>query len=472
MNFKKGISPYQEALIPKKAINFLPENHLAKVIYEVVEFLDLKPIIAKYSESGQYAYNPKMMIRLLFYHYSIGIYSSRKIAKSCIERLDTMYLADGLRPSHDRISDFRLDNLSELNDLFSEIVMLGNELGLIEIHDMNLSVDGTKLKANASSKLSKTQEDFEKLLEKTNDEMGQLLAKAQQIDNEEDAIEKNHKIPEKLQSKKARKKAIENAIKKLKLKKDLAKSKIEIEKKRNVTKAESNKINKLKLNSTDNDAKFMKQRNGLIKPSYNGQIMVDEKEQFIVSNDVTDNCNDQHELIHMIDKTIKELGYMPSSIKGDNGYFPELDSAVKLYPEIDFYIDDRNRRKEIINLEEIKKTYSEEKLINLLKLLSESGENEYKKRMFTVEPVFGNLKENTGIRTFLLRKLKKVKGEFNLMCIGHNMKKISMYMNKKGVPIAKAILKCKENKEIMVKIGNSGSNLLHSADNSICLYCC
>jgi transposase len=470
MNFKKGISRNQEVLLPKKASDLLPEKHLAKIIYDVVDLLDISPIISKYSELGQNAYHPKMMIRLLFYHYSIGICSSRKISNSCYERLDTKYLSDGLNPSHDRISDFRLENLDELKSLFIQIVMLGNELGLIKINNLNLSIDGSKIKANASSKLSKTQEDFNKLLEKTEKEISSLLDKAQEVDDEEDKLEKENKIPKKLQSSKSRKIAIEKAMKKLQQKKEIAEIHIEDKKNRKLTDFEFKQIQKFKINTTDNDAKFMKQRNGLIKPAYNCQIAVDEDEQFIITNDVSDNCNDQHELIHMIEKIIKEIGFKPISIKGDNGYFPELGIAMKLYPEINIFIDDKNRRKTEIDFKDLIKKYSKEELWNLFKLLSKDGENEYKKRMFTVEPVFGNLKENMNIKTFLLRSIWKVKGEFNLMCIGHNLKKISNFINKNDLVIAKAMQNFQKNKEIERKYDKNNTDIKHFIKNILELF--
>ena len=432
MSFKKGIPQNQEVLIPRKACDYLPENHLAKVIYTVVDKLELSNIYTKYSEIGQNAYNPKMMLRLLFYHYSIGTCSSRKISNSCYERLDTMYLSDGLTPSHDRISDFRKENLDEIKDLFVQIVIIGNELGLVKFNNINASIDGTKLKANASSKLSKTEDEFEKLHEKINKEISELLEKANKIDEEEDN-ESESEIIKKINSGESRKKAIDEAIKKIQQKKDLMKHNIIQIKNREPTEAELKRIEKQKINSTDNDAKFMKQRNGLIKPAYNGQIVVDEQEQFILANDVTTDCNDQHQLIFMIEETIKNINCNPKSLKGDNGFFPELEIATRLYPEINFFIDDRNRRKKDIDYRIILVKYSEEKLLNLLKLLSPEGEKEYKKRMHTVEPVFGNLKENTGIKTFLLRGISKVKGEFNLMCIGHNLKKITKFINKNNL---------------------------------------
>jgi len=457
MKFKQGISPNQEVLIPKKASDFLPEDHLAKIIYLIVDKLDIFPIINKYSKMGQNAYNPRMLIRLLFYHYSIGICSSRKISKSCYERLDTRYLSDGLQPSHDRISDFRKDNLEDLKDLFSQIVLIGFELGLINMTNINTSIDGSKLKANASGKLSKTEEQFAKLLEKTNEEISLLLKKAEEADIKESELLNKSKISKKLKSKISRKAAIEKAIQKVKQKKELLQHNLMEHRRKNVkppelSKTELNRINNQKINTTDNEANFMKQRNGLIKPAYNCQVSVDEKEQFILANNVTMDCNDQHQLILMIQKTIKNIGCMPKSVKGDNGYYPELDLAIRFFPEINLFIDDKNRRNKEIDINKLQKKYSKEELWNLFKLLSKEGEEEYKKRMFTVEPIFGNLKENSGIKTFLLRGIFDVKGEFNLMCIGHNLKKIVNFISKNNIPIALAMQKIQKKQQICENI--------------------
>lgn len=137
----------------------------------------------------------------------------------------------------------------------------------------------------------------------------------------------------------------------------------------------------------------------------------------------------------------------------DNGYFPQLDKAVEQFPNTDFYIDDKNRRKDYINFYELRKRYSTPKFNNLIKLVSPpDGAREYKKRMHTVEPPIGDFKFNLGYRYFVLRGLEKVKGVFNLMCIGHNLKKIFRFLTKKGIDIAKALKRVKENGSEMEKI--------------------
>lgn len=443
MKFKQGIDPNQEFLFAKKPEDFLPENHLARAVYQIVELLNLIKIEEKYSELGQNAYNPKTMVRILFNGYSIGIRSSRKISKACEERFDFVYLADGLKPSHDRISDFRKDNLEELKHLFQEIVLIGADLGLAKFGNIKTSIDGSKVRANASAKLSKDEEGLKKLLEKTKEEINKMFEEAEQIDNEEDEKygkeNRGDELPKKLQSKRSREKAIREAYEKLKKQKEVMKAEVRKEKNREPTETELKKIEKRKINVTDNDAKFMKERNGVIKPNYNVQLSVDEKEQFILANDVVDECNDQHQLIPMLNQTKENLGESPKQAKADNGYYPQLEEATKLFPEIDLYIDDKNRRKEDLDLKKIKEEYDEISYKNLKKLLSKKGNKEYKKRMHTVEPPFGNIKFNLGYQYFLLRGLNKVKGEFSLMCIAHNLKKIVSFLTKSGTDLAIAL---------------------------------
>lgn len=443
MKFKQGLAPNQEFLFPKKPSDFLPDDHLAKAIYEVVELLDLSKIEAKYHNLGQRAYNPRTMIKLLFHGYSIGVRSSRKLSKACDERFDFVFLSDGLKPSHDRINDFRKDNLDELKDAFQEIVLIGANLGLVQLRNIKSSIDGTKVRANASAKLSKDEEGLKKFLDKTRKEIDEMFNEAERIDAEEDEKygkeNRGDELPKHLRSRKSREKAIKKAIEELRRQKEKMKADIFDEKGREPTRRELKKIEAMKINITDSDAKFMKERSGVIKPNYNAQLSVDEENQFILANDVTDECNDQHQLIPMLEQTEKNTGKRPKQVKADNGYYPQLVKARELFQEIDLYVDDKNRRKEYINFYELKQKYNKEQYNNLLKIVSSEGEKEYKKRMHTVEPPIGNLKHNLGYRSFLLRGLQKVKGEFNLMSIGHNLKKICSFLKKSGTDLATAL---------------------------------
>jgi transposase len=435
LKFKKGLDRAQELLLPMRLEDYLKDGHLARLVCDICDRLDLSKIEAKYNTLGQHAYDPRMMVALLFYSYATGTRSSRKISKACEDRFDFVYISRGLKPSHDRISDFRKDNLEGVKELFKEIVLIGANLGLAKLGNIKVSIDGTKIRANASPKLSKDEDGLRKLLKKTESEIEKILDEAEEIDEIESEKygkdKRGDELPKKLQSKKSRKNAIEDALKKLKKQKEEMEKSIREEKGREPTKSERKKIEKKKINLTDPDANYMKEREGVIKPNYNCQISVDEEEQFIVANDVTTECNDQHQLIPMLINTKDNVG-TPDKTKADNGYFTQLKDAVRLFPETDIYIDDKNRRKEDLNMKKIEEEYDEIPYKNLTKLLSKEGNEEYKKRMHTVEPPFGNIKFNLGYRYFLLRGTDKVKGEFGLMCIAHDIKKIMNFLTRSG----------------------------------------
>ena len=153
-----------------------------------------------------------------------------------------------------------------------------------------------------------------------------------------------------------------------------------------------------------------------------------------------------------LQQTKENLGKNPKKVKADNGYHSQLTKAVSLFPEIDFYIDDKNRRKDEIDWKKIKENYDDVEYKNLKKLLTQKGKKEYTKRMHTVEPVIGNIKHNIGYRYFLLRGLKKAKGEFNLMCIAHNLKKIVSFIAKKRASLTVVLQDLSKN----VNTGNIG----------------
>ncbi|MFQ5455138.1 MAG: transposase [Nitrospirota bacterium] len=120
----------------------------------------------KYSEIGRNPFNTRIIVGILFYGYAIEIRSSRKLARSCIERLDFMYISARLMPSHKIISEFRRENIEEIKEIFQEIIMIGIRLGLVKIGNIKVSIDGSNIRANVSSKLSKDEEGLKKLFGK------------------------------------------------------------------------------------------------------------------------------------------------------------------------------------------------------------------------------------------------------------------------------------------------------------------
>jgi transposase len=492
IKFKTGELRRQEILFPNTIENYLPDGHLAKFVLTIVESLNLEKIIKKYSQIGQRAIDPVLLIAILFYGYSIGIRSSRKLAKACEDRLDFMYLAAGLRPSHKTISEFRRENLEQVKEIFQEIILIGLKLGLVTIGNIKVSIDGTKVRANASGKLSKDEEGLKKLLDDVEEKVAVIMNEAECIDNKEDldnGAARGDELPKELEKLEKKKEKIKGAIEELQEEKKRLREDI-IEQKGKITKKEEKKIEKKKINLTDSDAAYMKEREGCIKTNYNAQASVDENNQFILAGDVTDECNDKKQLIPMVTQTEENVGSKIDEGKADSGYHSAQNLKDAAEMGIDVYIDDPNRQRvgnENHKYDKVNFTYdpqtdsytcpegkklelkcqkgdkskyeckdcplcpakasctkSTRRIIerdknehfvekNREKILSEAGKKKYQKRMHTVEPVFGNLKFNLGFRQFLLRGLKKVKGEFNLMCIAHNIRKIATYVKKNEI---------------------------------------
>ena len=217
--FKSGESRDQMLLFPETISDYIPEAHLARLVISIVSTLNIDIIISKFSNIGQRAYSPRMLLLILFYGYSIGIRSSRKLSKACEERVDFMFLTGKLYPSYKIISEFRRENLSEISNLFQEIVLIGIKLGLAKIGNIKLSIDGTKIRANASGKLTKDEQGLKKLLSDAKEKVAVIMKEAEEIDQKEDLELGNNRgdeLPKELQQLEIRKKKIEKALQELK----------------------------------------------------------------------------------------------------------------------------------------------------------------------------------------------------------------------------------------------------------------
>ena len=489
-------------MFPRSIEEYIEKDHLARVVLAIVEMLNLDKIINKFSELGQNAYNPVMLVSILFYGYAIGIRSSRKLSRACEERLDFIYLSANLRPSYKTISEFRRSNLAELREIFKDVVVIGVNLGLVKIGNIKISLDGSKMRANASSRKSKDEDGLRHLLEQVDGQIRGILEEAEQIDQQEDREYgdlRGDELPEELRDLARQRAKLAEAIEELKRKKERMEEKI-LEDKGSITKKEQGQIEKQKINLTDGDARYMKERNGCIRSNYNSQLCVDEEEQFIVANDVTQNANDKGQLVGMVEQCQENLGCPIDELKADSGYH-SIDNLEELSQrQIDGYIDDPNKGKlgnEEHKFDKANFSYDQERDVyictdekelifkkeglkggrrvrvyqcsdcpgcqdkqqctsssyrrierlegedlveaNRARILSEEGKKRYKKRMYTVEPVFGHLKFNLGYRHFLLRGIGRVKGEFNLMCIGYNLKKIARLILNKGISVLKGL---------------------------------
>jgi len=250
MAFKTGVLRNHPTLFPEMIEDYIPDNHLAKTVIIIVETLSLQKITGKYSELGRYAISPKILVAILFYGYARGIRSSRKLSQACVERLDFMYITAKLRPSYKTISEFRRTNLKELKELFKEIILIGIKIGLAKIGNIKVSIDGSKIRANASGKLSKDEEGLNKLLEEVKEQVAKIMKEAEDVDKKEDKEYGNNRgdeLPEGLDSLQGRKTKIEEALKELQEEKKQLRENI-LKGKEKLTKKEEEEIERKKIN--------------------------------------------------------------------------------------------------------------------------------------------------------------------------------------------------------------------------------
>lgn len=485
----KEYNQNQSMLLPPNIIDWVPKDHICFIISDVVDKLNIDCVEKTYSDQGASAYNPRMLIKLIFYSYAKGIRSSRKIEDLTYENIVYRYLSANQCPDHGTINLFRKNHLKDLENLFAQVVVLCDGLGIINPRD--ISIDGSVFKANACKKSTYDSKAISKLKKK----IKEILQEAEKIDKEEDEKYGNkrgyNQMPEKLKDPKTRQKEIERLQRKLEqLNKAGHKIKEKQEKAR--TKEEKELTRNKTYNITDPDANLIKMKKGkAYQPAYNGQIATSN--QIILAYDVTGDGVDTNLLHPMIDKTEKNTRKKVEKAKADSSYFSKNNIEKIDEREIDAYIPDQmkaieERQK---NNNEIPKydrgnfRYDQEKdeficpenkslpfreidrkykkyicsdcnscpsktqcakgknrqiIIDWQfekrkqemrkKLNSEKGKNKYLERISDIEPVFGNIIYNQGASYFLCRGKSMVKIEFGLSCLAHNLVKVSNWINK------------------------------------------
>lgn len=464
----------QGLLLPNYVEDWIPEDHLARVVDMVVDQLDLSALKAVYDEEGRPAYHPRMMLKILFYPYATGLRSSRKIQRRLETDIAYIWLSGHQTPDFRTISEFRRKNYRILHELFTQIVVLCYEMGIVKLG--HISLDGVRLKANASKKKTGELNELEEAIKHAKDKIAQIFNQAEAIDQEEERpLEKEQKdIPKELQDKQKFLKKLEEA------------------------KTTLQRLNIDKVNLTDPEATFQKTEYGL-RPGYNGQCAIDETKQVIVAQDVVTKPDDTDQLKPMVEQVKDNLNTKPKELSADGGFYSGENLEYLEKEQIDGYIPDTsNKTKEPTNssqsnhpfskqnfqyqkeddaytcpegknlkylrtkLRKDKKYkrkrvfiyegaecpscpsqskclgkgnasgirhierdgYEEYRARMKLKMQTEEGKKVYLKRNYTAEPPFGHIKHNLGYRNFLLRGLRGAKAEFALMCIGYNLIKI------------------------------------------------
>ncbi len=450
----KPYSPDQPYLLPPSPREWLPEDHLSYFISDVVDTLDLSPILDVYiggDGRGQPPYHPVMMVKLLLYAYCVGKPSSRKIERATFEEVPFRVLAAEAHPDHDTIADFRKRHLKSLAGLFLQVLQICREAGLVKLG--HVSLDGTKVKANASKHKAMSYDRMEKAEAELVEQIDALLKEAEEVDAEEDAKygkgKRGDELPKELARRESRLKKIREAKAALeqqareKAEKKGAEAKAKIDEHERKEKETGKKTRGRKPTVPDSDAakpEPKSQRNFTDPESrimidgaskgfeqcYNAQAVVDEQSQIIVASDVTQQTNDKQQLIPMMKQAEKNTRTKPDILSADAGYFSEDNLTDEQLKGVDLYVPS-NRQKHgndpaSPELPNVVDDTIKEKMRN--KLQTDAGKKIYARRKAIVEPVFGQIKEARGFRRFSFRGLENVAAEWDLVCLTHNLLKL------------------------------------------------
>lgn len=480
-------NPNQPFLLPPSLQEWLPEGHPVYLMLDILEELDVSAIEETYRQKdprGTRPYAPKMMVGLLLYGYSVGIRSSRKLEKATYEDIPFRVLTAGNHPDHTRISEFRRKHLEELEDLFVQVFQICQRMGLVELG--NVALDGTKVQASASKHKAMSYERMLQEEERLREEIEEMLEEAEATDREEDErfgrenrgdelpdeLERRRDRLDKIQQAKAdlEKEAKQGRAEEVQAKADRASERAETheskrERARSETLAETwdkeaeqlrkeadaqagaeagdpetpegmpkhrpraetdgTPKPKAQRNFTDPDSRIM-EKGGEFLQGYNCQILVDEANQIIVAQGVTNQSPDNGNFGPMVEKGTENAEASPEAVLADSGYWSEEapDEAEACGTEA--YIatgrQPHGKKTPTRSGTPPEEATAHEQMSH--KLRTREGLDRYALRKSIVEPVNGHIKEIGGFRRFSLRGYEKVRREWALVCTGHNLKKL------------------------------------------------
>lgn len=424
-------------LLPPSVHDFVPAGHPAHLVRELVRTeLDLAAIVADYDEArGQPPYHPAMMVALLLYAYTQGLYASRRIARACEERLDVMAVTGMQRPDFRTISDFRKRHLEALAGLFVQVLGLCRAAGLVKLG--HVALDGTKLAANASKHKAMSYGRMARAEAELAAEVAAWLARAEREDAADDAEHgadrRGDELPDWVADKQARLERIR-----------AAKAALEAEAKAempppNAEPGPSSGMSdhgrprrapdggppeRAQRNFTDPDSRVLKTRDGFVQ-GYNGQLAVDTTHQIIVAQRLTTNGSDHHGLVPLLDAAAAALGRKPRELSADAGFCRETNLEVLATSGIRGYLAPGRGSHRSADPSGRRQIKPGSRMAAMAAKLRRAGRrSRYRLRKQTVEPVIGQIKHARGFRQFLLRGFLKVAAEWALVCTAHNLTKL------------------------------------------------
>lgn len=427
----------------------LPPEHLAHFVVKIVKRLDLSCIYNQYGARGGEPYDPPILLGLLFYGYATGVFSSRQIEKKTYSSIPFFYISGGLHPDHDTINTFRKDFLVEIKQLFVQVLLIAQAAEVLELS--HVSLDGTKIHADASKSKAVSYKRLLELEAQLQAEVEELFILGQQAEQTE--LPDGLNLVTEIAFRRARLFNLSQAKAVLKLRAEaryqaeLAEYEAKIRERAEKEKETGRKLggrkpkppvsgvrDKDQYNFTDPESPIMKNSNNSgFDQHYNAQVAVTHGSMLIVANRLSDHPNDKQEAMPTLDAIPPEIG-KPEAGAMDNGYFSATNIAACETRGIEPYIatgrEPHHRSWQDYFKEQAtppsEQATPKEKMA--YKLQTEIGQAIYGLRKCTVEPVIGIIKEVLGFRQFSLRGLLKAAGEWNLVCIAFNLKRLHALM--------------------------------------------
>jgi transposase len=432
----------QRWLLPPSVHELVPAGHVAHFVRDTVrESLDLSAIFAGYSEERGYPpYHPAMMVALLLYGYSRGVYSSRKLAQACEERVDFMAVCAMNRPDFRTVSEFRRRHLKALGDLFVQVLRLCRQAGLVKLG--HVALDGTKLRANASKHKAMSYGRMREAERRLAAEVAGWFARAEAADAAEDrsfgAEARGDEMPDWVKDKQARLERIRQARAALEAEAAAppggdghedgdgpGPSTGMTDHGRPKRGADGGPPDKAQRNFTDPDSRILKTADGFIQ-GYNAQAAVDAEAQVVVAHGLGAATTDQAQLAPMLDAIEANTGRLPAELSADAGYCSEANLALLAERRIAAYVATGRQKHASAAAVGKRAPAGGSHVAAMAARLRRAGRrSRYRLRKQVVEPVFGQIKAARGFRQLSLRGLEKARGEWAMICTAHNLLKLA-----------------------------------------------
>ena len=433
-------------LLPPSVDDWLPERHLARFVVEVIDGLDLSAMSRSYRGTGSASYHPALLLGILVYGYATGVFSSRKLERATYDSVAFRFIAANDHPDHDTIATFRRRFLKEIDGLFVQVLALAREIGMLKLG--TVALDGTKIHANASRHSALSYEHAGKIEAQLKAEVAELLARAEAADHAD--VPDGMSIPDELArreqrcAKLAQARAKIEARAKERFEREAAEHKAKLAAREAKAKATGNKPTGKppqppvegarptdQINLTDEASRIMPVAGRGFEQCYNAQAVVAADSLLVIAAQVVQAPNDKQQIEPMLERigTLPEDLGKPETLLADTGYFSEANVALCAAAQIDPMIAQGRQSHYPPLSERFAKVPSAPENPTLLEAMSHrlqkpEGKKLYALRKQIPEPVFGIIKSAMGFRQFLLRGLENVQGEWTLVTMAWNMKRM------------------------------------------------